>query len=101
MAMFDRENAIGFLLLGLCTFMGGVLVYSIVTGTRYEYSGPTWLAIALSVLFIGGILYGMKSGMRGRSNRTGKWPDPLTGQKRSRNPSDRDNPPGPDIPSQP
>jgi hypothetical protein len=97
--MFERENAIGFLLLGLCTFMGGILVYSIVTGTRYDYSGPTWLGIVLFVLFIGATLYGLKSGIRGRMRRTGKWPDPLTGQKGF--PSDRDNPPGPDTPSQP
>jgi hypothetical protein len=99
--MFQRENAIGFLLLGVCAFMGGILVYSIVTGTSYDYTGPRWLSIVLFVLFIGGILYGLKFGMRGRSNRTGHWPDPMTGRRGWRNRSDQDNPPGPDTPPNP
>jgi hypothetical protein len=97
MAMFQRENAIGILLLGLCTFMGGVLVYSIVTGTRFEYTGPSWLMVIISILFTGAVLYGLFAGTRGRWRRPGRWPHPMTGQKGWRNRSDKDDSPGPDA----
>lgn len=71
--MFDRENAIGFLLLGLCLAIGGVLVYSIVTGTRLRYSGPGWLGVVIMVFFIGATLYGVFSSPR-------RWPHPLSGR---------------------
>src|SRR5215217_6761259 len=51
--MFDRENAIGFLLLGLCIAAGGVMVFAITTGTELSYNGPTWLSVILVVVFIG------------------------------------------------
>ncbi|MFL5758096.1 MAG: hypothetical protein ACJ789_00075 [Thermomicrobiales bacterium] len=95
--MFERENAIGVLLLGLCTFMGGVLVYSIVTGTQLEYTGPSWLAVVIAVLFIGAVLYGLRFGMRGRRGSTGHWPDPMTGQKGRRDQPERDDSTGPDA----
>jgi hypothetical protein len=92
--MFQRENAIGLLLLGLCAFMAGVLIYSIVTGTSFEYTGPRWIITVLSILFIAGIFYGLFSG-RGRGGR-GRWPDPMTGRKGWRNRSDKDDSAGPE-----
>ncbi len=74
--MFDRDNAIGFLLLGLCVAVGGVLAYGIITGTRVEFSGPRWLGTVLTIVFIGAGLYGFASRRR--------WPDPLTGRGRRR-----------------
>ena len=74
--MFERGDVIGLLLLGLCVAAGGVLVYSIATGTELRYTGPSWLAWLLLLLFLGGIVYGLVSSGRGR------WPDPLTGRAR-------------------
>ncbi len=47
-AMFDRENAVGFLLLGFCAVVAGVLIYSIQTGTQFRFTGPSWLGWAMS-----------------------------------------------------
>jgi hypothetical protein len=79
----DKENLIGVALLALCAVVGGVLVYSIVTGERFEYNGPRWLVWVLAVLFIGGILYGMLQGFssRWRSGGSPQWPDPGSGRK--------------------
>ncbi len=45
--MFDRENAVGFLLLEFCAVVAGVLIYSIQTGTQFRFTGPSWLGWAL------------------------------------------------------
>ena len=74
--MFDRENLVGVLFLGLCAVLSGVLLYSIGTGTRFEFRGPPVVGMLLAVLFFGGILYGLLSG-RGR-----RWPNPMTGDHR-------------------
>ena len=80
--MFDRENAVGFLLLGVCVAAGGVLLFAITTGTRLRYTGPGWVGIVLFVLFLGGILYGFISNRRGRSPGSGpQWPDPQSGRR--------------------
>ena len=81
--MFDRENAIGFLLLGLCVVIGGVMVFAIATDTQLTYEGPTWLSVILVVAFIGAIGYGL---LRGRIGGRGigqgpQWPDPRTGRR--------------------
>ena len=95
--MFQRENAIGLLLLGLCAFMAGVLIYSIVTGTTFDYTGPRWIITVLSILFIAGIFYGLFRGVRGGPGRGGgRWPDPMTGRKGWRDRSDKDDSTGPD-----
>ena len=92
--MFQRENAVGLILLGVCTFMVGVLLYVIVTGTTLEYTGPRWLLTVLSILFIGGILFGLFRGMRGRpGSGRGHWPDPMTGRKSWRDRSKDEEPP--------
>lgn len=77
--MFDRENAVGFLLLGLCVVIGGVMVYAIATGTQLRYTGPTWLGWVLAAIFIGAIAYGFLS-RRGRGSGP-HWPDPQTGRR--------------------
>lgn len=67
--MFDRENAIGVVLLLLCAVVAGVLLYSIGTGTRFRFTGPGWVGTALMVLFIGATIAGffMRPGRR-------RWP---------------------------
>jgi hypothetical protein len=72
--MFDRENFVGFLLLGLCVAVGGVLVYSIVTDTSVRYDGPGWLGIVVGVFFFGALIYGLAGSTR-------RWPHPLTGRR--------------------
>ncbi|MFT4039111.1 MAG: hypothetical protein QM692_13075 [Thermomicrobiales bacterium] len=56
--MLDGENLIGVILLALCVITGGVLIYAIVTGTRFVWTGPGWVAPVLMILFIGGGIYG-------------------------------------------
>lgn len=80
--MFERENLVGVVLLGLCAVVGGVLVYSIATGTRFRFTGPGWLGVLLFVVFLGASLYGLFSSGR-------RWPDPLAGRLRRRWPWSR------------
>jgi hypothetical protein len=100
--MFQRENAIGLLLLGLCAFMAGVLIYSIATDTSFEYTGPRWIITVLSILFIAGIFYGLFRGVHGGSGSgRGRWPDPMTGRKGWRDKSKDDDSTGPGGPNPP
>ena len=55
--MRDRENLIGIVLLVLCAAVAVVLVYSIVTGTRFQFTGPGWVGTALFIVFIGASIY--------------------------------------------
>ena len=73
--MFDRENAVGFLLIGLCAVAGGILLVATLTDTELRYTGPGWLAAVIGILFIGALLYGLFTSGR-------RWPDPLTGRGR-------------------
>ena len=50
--MFNRENAIGLVLLLLCGIVALVLLFSIATGTRFRFEGPSWVGTALVILFI-------------------------------------------------
>ena len=79
----DRDNIIGVLLLALCVAVGGVMVYAIATGTKFEYTGPRWLSVFLAVVFIGGILYGMWGSISGRMKSGGseQWPSPGAGRR--------------------
>lgn len=79
----DRENLIGVLLVALCAVVGGVMVWSIVTGNELEYTGPAWLAWVVGALFMAGLLYGMWQGISGRMKSGGspQWPDPGAGRR--------------------
>ena len=68
--MFNRENAIGLLLLLLCAAVALVLLFSIATGTRFRFEGPSWLGTALVILFIAGSIYGFII----RPGRRWSWP---------------------------
>ena len=86
-----RDDIIGFLLLGLCTAFAAVLVYSIMTGQRFRFTGPDWVATVLGIVFIGAIIYSLVTTFRRR------WPNPMTGQGRrwpwSRRDDDQSGPP--------
>ena len=70
MMVFNRENAIGLVLLLLCGVVALVLLYSIATGTRFRFDGPSWVGTALVILFIGGTIYGFLI----RPGRNWSWP---------------------------
>jgi hypothetical protein len=53
----DRDNAIGVALLALCGVVAVALLYSIATGSRFNFQGPGWVGTALVILFIAGTLY--------------------------------------------
>lgn len=72
----DRNNIVGVVFVGLCTAIGAVLVYSIVTGQRFRFTGPDWAGTALAVVFFAGIIYSLVLTFRRR------WPNPMTGQGR-------------------
>jgi hypothetical protein len=77
--MFDRENAVGLLLLAVCAVVGGVMVFAIATDTELRYTGPAWLVWVLLALFLGGSLYGLFAG--GRLGGGRRWPHPTSGRR--------------------
>ena len=97
--MFDRENIVGVVLLGICAAIVGVLLYSIASGEQIEINMPGWLGAVLTVVFLGLIIYGfVSSGGFGRLLRRGdrdepgggrRWPDPQTSGRRWRWPWQR------------
>lgn len=56
--MFNWENAIGLLLLLFCAAVAVVLLYSIATGTRFRFDGPSWVGTALAIIFIAATAWG-------------------------------------------
>jgi hypothetical protein len=56
--MFNRENAIGSVLLLLCAVVAAALLFSIATGTQFRFDGPGWIGTALVILFIGASIWG-------------------------------------------
>ena len=83
--MFNRDNAIGFLLLGFCAVVAGIMVYYIVIGEQPSVSLPPALGFVVGALFIGLLIYGFTRGslfQRLRGKQGGRqWPDPGTGTK--------------------
>jgi hypothetical protein len=86
--MFNRDNLIGVLLVGVCAVVAGVLLYSIASGERLEVDLPGWLGVVLTVVFLGLIIFGfLSSGGFGRLFRRGgqggpQWPHPEAGKRR-------------------
>lgn len=87
--MFNRENAVGILLLGLCAVMAGIMLYYIGTGTRPTIDvGPAGNVIGFLV-FAGLLLFGIVRTpfvrrLMGRDNDGGsgtQWPNSDTGKK--------------------
>jgi hypothetical protein len=81
--MLNRDNAVGFILLGICAVIALVMIGSIVSGERIRLSINPVLGTILGVGFIGLILFGMFSGRRGGGGPMGQrqWPDPQTGRR--------------------
>jgi hypothetical protein len=74
MTVFSREYAIGMILLALCAAVAGALIYEIVTGNRFRFTGPPWLGAVLTILFIAGAIYGfiIRTGRRWPWDRGGR-----------------------------
>jgi len=83
--MFNRDNAVGFLLLGFCAVVAGIMVYYIAIGERPMVNFPPALTIGVIAVFIGLMIFGFLRGsffQRLRGGQGGKqWPDPDTGRK--------------------
>ncbi len=83
--MFNRDNAIGLLLLGACVVVGGYMVYAIATGTSIAFHLNGTVGWILGIAFFGLIIYGMvTSGVFrrfGRGSQGRQWPDPNTGRR--------------------
>jgi hypothetical protein len=83
--MFNRDNAIGIVLVAICAVVAGVMLYYIGIGERPRLDFGTFGNLAIGALFFGLILFGViKSGVFGRMRRGQRgpqWPDPGTGRK--------------------
>jgi hypothetical protein len=80
--MFNRENAVGIILLGACAVVAGIMIYAIVTGQRITFSAPAYVTVPLTIVFIGLVLFGLFRNMRGTGAGRGRaWPNPQTGTR--------------------
>lgn len=81
--MFNRDNAVGLLLLGVCAVVAGYMVYVISTGKRVSLQINPTVGVILMVAFFGLLIYGFVSSGRfrrsGDRSRGRQWPDPNTG----------------------
>jgi hypothetical protein len=57
-------------LLLLCGVVALFLLFSITSGTRFRFEGPSWLGTVLVILFIAGTIYGFLI----RPGRHWSWP---------------------------
>ena len=81
--MLDRENAFGFLLLGVCGVVAVILIVAISNGERPELNLNPVVGTVLGLVFFGLVIFGMfRNRMPGRgSTRGAQWPNPQTGQQ--------------------
>ncbi len=84
----NRDNMIGGLFLVFMGVLAAILIRAIATGERPDITISPAVSLILTVLFIGGIIYGMwQSGIFSRwfggdRNSGGRqWPDPQTGRR--------------------
>lgn len=85
----NRDNLMGGLFLVFMGVLATILVRAIITGERPDITLSPAVSTILTVLFIGGIIYGIwQSGVFSRwfgnrdRNAGGRhWPDPQTGRK--------------------
>ena len=69
--MFNRDNAVGILLVGLCGVVVIALLIEIFTGYTFEYSGPQWLARIIALGGTGLVLFMSFGALKRRFGRGG------------------------------
>ncbi len=83
--MRNKDNLVGFLLLGFCTVIAVIMLRYIIAGTTPTFNTPRPVSIVLIVVFIGLMIFGFSRGSLGRRLRGGQggqqWPNPGTGQR--------------------
>ncbi|MGI8486884.1 MAG: hypothetical protein ACR2OU_21825 [Thermomicrobiales bacterium] len=83
--MFNRDNAIGLILLGVCAAVAAYMIYTITTGNKFAFQINETVGWVLGIAFFGLVIYGMfTSGTFRRFGRGGQqrqWPDPNTGRR--------------------
>ena len=112
--MFNRENWVGVVLVGLCGVVAIALLIEIFTDFTFEYSGPQWLARIVAIGGTGLVLVMSFSALKRRFGRGGgpgaprggpSWPqNDLPGRtnwSRSNNPPAPSEPPKSDSASKP
>ena len=69
--MFNRDNAIGFLLLGFCAVVAGIMIWYIAIGETPSVDVPPAVSFAIGIVFIGLMIYGFLQSSLGRRLRGG------------------------------
>lgn len=69
--MFNRENWVGVVLVGLCGVVAIALLIEIFTDYTFEYSGPQWLARIIAIGGTGLVLVMSFAALKRRFGRRG------------------------------
>lgn len=69
--MFNRENWVGIVLVGMCGVVAVALLIEIFTGYTFEYSGPQWLARIIALGGTGLVLVMSFAALKRRFGRRG------------------------------
>ena len=83
-SMFNRDNAIGLLLLGFCVVLAAIMLRYIAIGETPRFNLPQPWSGILGIVFVGLLLYGARDQIRRfmRGDDSGpRWPDAGTGRK--------------------
>ena len=82
--MFNRDNAVGFVLLGVCAVVAVVMLIAIQSGERPELNLNPVVSAAIGIAFFGLVIFGMFRNRMSRGSGDGgrQWPDPQTGRAR-------------------
>ena len=82
--MMNRDNAIGFLLLGVCAVVAVVMIVAIGNGERPELNLNPVVSTIIGIAFFALVIFGMFRNRISRGSDSGgrQWPDPQTGRAR-------------------
>ena len=81
--MLNRDNAVGFVLLGVCAIVAVIMVISISTGERIRLDLNPVIGAILGVAFFALVIFGLARNWTSRRGGAGgrQWPDPQAGQR--------------------
>jgi hypothetical protein len=82
--MLNRDNIVGFILLGVCAVVAIVMIVAIESGERPDLNLNPVVGNVLGVVFLGLVIFGIFRNRisRGDSGGGRQWPDPQTGRQR-------------------